>query len=64
MEIKTQRTILKHGDSSLCVTLPFDWLKSHNLKQGDKLNIVSKDKILIIRIVDGKLPAKVDEESK
>lgn len=50
MEITTERTILKQGNS-LCVTIPFDWAVSHNLHVGDKVMIKTKDKTITITLI-------------
>jgi hypothetical protein len=53
MEIKTQRTILRHGISSLCVTIPYTWALDHKVRQGDKVQLTTKDNTLIITLING-----------
>jgi len=43
-----KRKIVKHGTSTLTVSLPNKWARAHNLSQGDELEIAEKSNMLII----------------
>ena len=43
-----KRKIVKHGESTLTISLPSKWVKTNNIKQGQYLNLEpSKEKIII-----------------
>ncbi|MFA6889132.1 MAG: AbrB/MazE/SpoVT family DNA-binding domain-containing protein, partial [Candidatus Woesearchaeota archaeon] len=42
------RKIVKHGMSTLTVSLPAKWVKKHQLQQGDEISIIEKDQNLLI----------------
>jgi len=42
------RKIIKQGHNTLTVTLPSDWVKKFNLKQGDEISIFEKDNGLFV----------------
>ncbi len=43
-----ERKIIKFGNSSYIITLPFEWMKKNNLGKGDKLNLMEMDKSIIL----------------
>lgn len=43
-----KRKIVKHGDSTLTISLPSKWAKANNLKQGQFLNLEQSNKGLIV----------------
>jgi phosphate uptake regulator len=43
-----KRKIVKHGQSTLTVSIPSKWAKNNNLHNGDLINIeASKDKLIL-----------------
>ncbi len=42
-----QRTVTKVGSGSLMVCLPLGWARFHNLKAGDKVQVVTNGEIRI-----------------
>lgn len=44
------RKVIKFGSSSYVVTLPFEWIKRHNLEKGSNLNIVENDSTLLLSV--------------
>ena len=42
-----QRTISRVGCTSLMITLPKGWLRFHNLKAGDKVDVVTNGELLV-----------------
>ena len=47
MPIKVERTLFKIGEGGFAVTLPKAWVKYHNLKPGDKVEIIANSKLTI-----------------
>ncbi len=45
-----KRKIVKHGESTLTISLPSKWVKSNNIKQGQELNIDTQQEKMIISI--------------
>ena len=43
-----QRKLIKHGLSSLTVALPMKWLKDHDLKKGESINIAQEGNNLVL----------------
>jgi len=43
-----RRKLIKQGHSTLTVTLPIDWIKDLNLKAGNEVEILKKNKELVI----------------
>ncbi|MFA6887864.1 MAG: AbrB/MazE/SpoVT family DNA-binding domain-containing protein [Candidatus Woesearchaeota archaeon] len=43
-----KRKLVKHGDITLMVSLPAQWVKQHSLKQGDDIELISKDNTLVL----------------
>ncbi len=43
-----KRKLVKHGESTLTVSLPSKWIKNHSLKNGDYLNLDISDQGLIL----------------
>ena len=43
-----KRKVVKHGDSTLTISLPSKWVMANNIKQGQHLNVESSKGILII----------------
>jgi len=43
-----KRKVVKHGPSSLTVSLPIKWVKKNNIKGGDEIDVQEKDKELIL----------------
>ncbi len=45
---KIKRKVVQHGPSTLIISLPSKWIRQHNVKKGDELDVdVSGDNILI-----------------
>jgi hypothetical protein len=56
-----RRKISPHGPSSLTISLPAHWVKRHNLKKGEELDVNEEDNHLIIRpICMSNLPKKTE----
>jgi len=47
-EIKIKRKVVKHGPSTLIVSLPNAWVKEHGIEKGMELNVEQKENDLII----------------
>lgn len=43
-----KRKIVKHGPSSLTISLPMKWVKKNNLHSGDEIEVMEKEKELVI----------------
>jgi phosphate uptake regulator len=43
-----RRKIVKHGPSSLTISLPIHWAKSNNLKNGDEVELTERPRELVI----------------
>lgn len=43
-----ERKIIKFGNSSYIVTLPYTWIKKNNLEKGDKINITENKNNIVI----------------
>ena len=43
-----KRKIVQHGNTSLTVSLPISWARKFDLKKGDELDMVEKEKSIII----------------
>lgn len=43
-----RRKIVKHGPSSLTITLPMPWAKKNRLKNGDEVEVTDKGKELVV----------------
>ena len=46
--MELRRKIVKHGPSSLTVSLPMSWAKSNHLKSGDEVEVLERPRELII----------------
>ncbi|MDD4353277.1 MAG: hypothetical protein PHN56_02345 [Candidatus Nanoarchaeia archaeon] len=56
-----KRTLIKHGDSSLTVTLPQKWIQENGLIKGNEVNVENFNKDLLISIYKGeKLEKKLN----
>jgi hypothetical protein len=42
---RIKRKVILHGPSTLTVSLPSKWVKNHNIKKGDELNIEETEKL-------------------
>jgi len=58
-----KRKIVKHGDSTLTISLPSKWAKANNIKNGQFLNVESSPKGLLISS-DEMSPEKLETEIK
>lgn len=52
-----RRKIVKHGNSTLTVSIPQKWAKEHNIKQGDELNLDEKPHSIVLT-TDIRVPEK------
>lgn len=43
-----KRRVVQHGPSTLIISLPSTWVKEHNIKKGNELNVEVEDGALII----------------
>ncbi len=43
-----KRKIVKHGPSSLTLSLPMKWIKKNHLKKGDEVDLEVKDKEIVV----------------
>ncbi len=43
-----RRKVVKHGPSSLTISLPMSWVKKNNIHNGDEIEVTEKDKELLI----------------
>jgi len=43
-----KRKVIQHGPVTLTVSLPFRWVKSHNISKGDELNVEEEGRVLRI----------------
>lgn len=50
------RKVIKFGNSSYVVTLPFEWVKKHSLDKGQNVNIVENHESLILSLDKEKEP--------
>ncbi|MFA6461902.1 MAG: AbrB/MazE/SpoVT family DNA-binding domain-containing protein [Candidatus Woesearchaeota archaeon] len=55
--MELRRKIVKHGPSSLTVSLPMHWVKNNNLKNGDEVEVLERPRELVIS-GEGKREAK------
>jgi phosphate uptake regulator len=53
-----KRKVIQHGPSTLTVSLPVKWVKSHNIKKGDELNIEEVGSILQVYTGQERLTTK------
>ncbi|MDD3264062.1 MAG: AbrB/MazE/SpoVT family DNA-binding domain-containing protein [Candidatus Nanoarchaeia archaeon] len=44
-----KRKIIQHGPSSLTISIPAQWVKKNNLKKGDEIEVIEKNKDLVIK---------------
>lgn len=44
-----KRKIIQHGPSSLTVSIPSNWAKKNNLKKGNEIEVLEKNKDLVIK---------------
>jgi antitoxin component of MazEF toxin-antitoxin module len=51
MQIKVERVLFKIGEGAIAVTLPRAWVNYHELKAGDRVEIIA-EKNLIVRVKD------------
>lgn len=49
-----KRKVVKHGNSTLTVSLPSKWAKKHNLKAGDEIEFEEKREGLLVKTAYGK----------
>ncbi|MBI2546339.1 hypothetical protein HYV81_04110 [Candidatus Woesearchaeota archaeon] len=48
MVILIKRKVVQHGPSTLIISLPFKWIRRHNIRKGDELQVDElEDKIMI-----------------
>ena len=47
MPSTTFRKIIKLGQNGLVITLPAGWVRYHNLKAGDKLEVIVNRKLTV-----------------
>jgi antitoxin component of MazEF toxin-antitoxin module len=47
MPILTERRIVRFGENSLAVTLPKAWVKYFRLKQGDRVEVIANNELII-----------------
>lgn len=47
MPILVERRIVKFGENSLGVTLPRGWLKYYQLRQGDRVEVIVDNEVVI-----------------
>jgi phosphate uptake regulator len=58
---KMRRKIVPHGPSSLTISLPSQWVKQHNLKKGQELDVSDEDSYLKIKPVSlSNAPKKIE----
>ena len=50
MPQETERRIIRVGESSFGVVLPIGWLRYHNLKNGDRVQVISNGHIEIKKL--------------
>ncbi|MEE9525785.1 MAG: phosphate uptake regulator PhoU [Candidatus Woesearchaeota archaeon] len=43
-----KRKVIKQGNGTLTITLPKEWTKKSNLKGGDEIDVIEKDKSLVV----------------
>jgi phosphate uptake regulator len=56
-----RRKIIPHGPSSLTISLPSHWVKRHNLKKGEELDVYEEDNHLMVKpICMSNLPKKTE----
>jgi hypothetical protein len=58
MATKHLRKIIGAGDSK-AVSLPMAWTEFHDVQLGDPVEVITKDKIVLIKLID-----KVESEEK
>ena len=44
---KSERRLIRMGNTSLGIALPKSWLRYHDLKAGDKLDVTTTECVLI-----------------
>lgn len=50
-----KRKVIQHGPVTLTVSLPFRWVKSHNISKGDELNVEEEGRVLRVYSGDAHL---------
>jgi len=57
-----KRSIIKHGPSSYVISLPSSWIKKHDIKKGNEIDVVEQGNHLVVgnNISPGELEANVD----
>jgi len=58
-----RRKIIPHGPSSMTISLPASWVKQHNLKKGEELEVLEEDNDLTIKAVCARSETKKIEIS-
>jgi bifunctional DNA-binding transcriptional regulator/antitoxin component of YhaV-PrlF toxin-antitoxin module len=53
MPQKAERRIIRVGESSYGVVLPIGWLRYHELKNGDKVQVISNGNVEIKPLDEG-----------
>ena len=53
--MELERKLQKIGDSHY-ISLPPHWIKHHNLKKSDSLNIIGKRSVVVIKTLESKKP--------
>ena len=64
--VHIKRKVVKHGPSTLIISLPSDWVKKNNISPGNELNVVEKGKEIVISpvgISEPPLEAEIDVSS-
>lgn len=57
-----KRKIVQHGPSTLIVSLPSIWVKQHNIKKGDELDVREEGKTLIIGVEENTINYSIRED--
>ena len=55
-----KRKIVQHGPSTLIISLPSRWVKAHNLKKGDELEVKEEENSVIVSTEKGKTLSNVN----
>ncbi|MFQ5474248.1 MAG: AbrB/MazE/SpoVT family DNA-binding domain-containing protein, partial [Candidatus Nanoarchaeia archaeon] len=55
-----KRKVVRHGPSSLTVSLPAKWAKAHNIKAGDEIDVLEEESELILS-KEGRIKIKKSE---
>lgn len=57
-----RRKVIKHGPSTLIISIPSNWAKTNNIAKGSELDVVEDGKRLVVNAdnADGQKPLEVD----